>query len=128
MENLTDKVAVITGGASGIGFATARILASRGAKLVLADIEPSALDRAVSELSATDTAVEGVVCDVGDLNAVQNLADTAFEKMGKVHIVFHNAGVAVGWPIVDMKHSDWEWTLRVNDGALSMGLWRLREA
>ena len=114
MEHLSDKVAVITGGASGIGFATARRLASRGVRLVLADIEASALDRAVTELSATGPAVEGVVCDVGDLKAVQHLADTAFEKMGAVHIVFHNAGVAVGGPIAEMQHSDWEWTMRVN--------------
>ncbi len=114
MEHLTAKVAVITGGASGIGFATARRLASRGVRLVLADIEESALDRAVAELSTTGTTVEGVVCDVGDLKAVQHLADTAFEKMGGVHIVFHNAGVAVGGPIAEMKHSDWEWTMRVN--------------
>lgn len=114
MEHLTAKVAVITGGASGIGFATARRLASRGVRLVLADIEESALDRAVAELAVTDAAVEGVVCDIGDLKAVQHLADTAFEKMGAVHIVFHNAGVAVGGPIAEMKHSDWEWTMRVN--------------
>ena len=114
MEHLAAKVAVITGGASGIGFATARRLASRGVRLVLADIEESALDRAVAELAATDAAVEGVVCDIGDLKAVQHLADTAFEKMGAVHIVFHNAGVAVGGPIAEMQHSDWEWTMRVN--------------
>ncbi len=114
MEHLTTKVAVITGGASGIGFATARQLASRGVRLVLADIEESALDRAVAELAGTGTDVEGVVCDVGDLKAVQHLADTAFEKMGTVHIVFHNAGVAVGGPIAEMQHSDWEWTMRVN--------------
>ncbi len=114
MEHLTDKVAVITGGASGIGFATARRLASRGVRLVVADIEESALDWAATELAATGTTVERVVCDVGDLKAVQHLADTAFEKMGAVHIVFHNAGVAVGGPIAEMQHSDWEWTLRVN--------------
>ena len=114
MEHLTDKVAVITGGASGIGLATALRLASRGVRLVLADIEESALDRAATRLAAAGTAVEGVVCDVGDLKAVQRLADTAFEKMGAVHIVFHNAGVAVGGPIAEMQHSDWEWTMRVN--------------
>ena len=114
MEHLSAKVAVITGGASGIGFTTARRLASRGVRLVLADIEESALDRAVTELATAGAAVEGVICDVGDLKAVQHLADTAFEKMGAVHIVFHNAGVAVGGPIAEMKHSDWEWTMRVN--------------
>ena len=114
MQNLSNKVAVITGGASGIGLATARLLAGHGMRLVLADIEQAALDRAVAELSASGAAVDGVICDVSDRQAVQHLADHAFEKAGGAHVVFHNAGVAVGGPIVDMKHSDWEWTLRVN--------------
>lgn len=114
MQNLSNKVAVITGGASGIGFATARLLAGHGMRLVLADIEQAALDRAVAELSASGAAVDGIICDVSDRQAVQHLADHAFEKAGGAHVVFHNAGVAVGGPIVDMKHSDWEWTLRVN--------------
>ena len=88
MEQLTDKVAVITGGASGIGLATARVLAGRGARLVLADVEASALDQAIAELSANGTTVKGVVCDVGDLKAMQRLADTAFDSMGAVHLVF----------------------------------------
>lgn len=114
MQNLSNKVAVITGGASGIGFATARLLAGHGMRLVLADIEPAALDRAVAELSASGAAVDGVICDVSDRQAVQHLADHTFEKAGGAHVVFHNAGVAVGGPIVDMQHTDWEWTLRVN--------------
>ncbi len=114
MENLTDKVAVITGGASGIGFATAQAMAKRGAKLVLADIEDAALQNAVRELRSSGAVAEGVVCDVSKLKSVQNLADTAFSKMGAVHIVFNNAGVAVGGPIAEMKHSDWEWTINVD--------------
>jgi NAD(P)-dependent dehydrogenase (short-subunit alcohol dehydrogenase family) len=114
MEHLEGKVAVITGGASGIGFATAKALATRGAKLVLADIEPAALERAVANLTATGAKAEGVVCDVSNLADVQHLADTVFDRMGAVHIVFNNAGVAVGGPIVEMKHSDWEWIMRVN--------------
>jgi len=114
MEDLQRKVAVITGGASGIGFATAKVLANRGANLVLADIEPSALDRAVAELASSGAKVEGVVCDVSDFASVQRLADTSFSKMGAVHIVFNNAGIAVGGPIAEMKHSDWEWTIQVD--------------
>jgi NAD(P)-dependent dehydrogenase (short-subunit alcohol dehydrogenase family) len=114
MEQLAGKVAVITGGASGIGFATAKALAAKGVKLVLADIEPRALEKAAAELATAGTRVESAVCDVSKLRDVEGLAATAFRQMGGVHIVFNNAGVAVGGPIVAMKHSDWEWTMQVN--------------
>ncbi len=114
MENLSGKVAVITGGASGIGFATAKALAAKGAKIVIADIEATALDKAVAQLSSSGAKIEGVVCDVANLASVQHLADEAFAKMGAVHIVFNNAGVAVGGPIASMKHSDWEWIIKVD--------------
>jgi NAD(P)-dependent dehydrogenase (short-subunit alcohol dehydrogenase family) len=114
MENLTGKVAVITGGASGIGFATAKALADKGAGIVIADIEATALDKAVATLSSSGVKVEGVVCDVANLASVNHLADTAFSRMGAVHIVFNNAGVAVGGPIASMKHSDWEWIIKVD--------------
>src|SRR5262245_42730892 len=114
MEQLAGKVAVITGGASGIGFATAKALAAKGVNLVLADIEPGALEKTAAELTATGTKVESVVCDVSKLTDVERLAATAFLRMGAVHVVFNNAGVAVGGPITAMKHSDWEWIMRVN--------------
>jgi NAD(P)-dependent dehydrogenase (short-subunit alcohol dehydrogenase family) len=114
MENLGGKVAVITGGASGIGFATAKALADHGAKIVIADIEATALAKAVAALSSSGAKVEGVVCDVANLASVQNLADIAFSRMSRVDIVFNNAGVAVGGPITAMKHSDWEWIIKVD--------------
>ena len=114
MDTISGKVAVITGGASGIGFATAKALAAKGARLVIADIEASALNQAVAELSSSGAKVEGVVCDVADLGSVQNLAQQAFSKMGAVHILFNNAGVALNGHIVDMKQSDWEWIIKVD--------------
>jgi len=114
MENLSGKVAVITGGASGIGFATAKALAAKGAKIVIADIEATALDKAVGALSSSGAKAEGVVCDVANLASVQKLADTAFAKMGAVHIVFNNAGVAINGHLAQMKHSDWEWIIKVD--------------
>jgi NAD(P)-dependent dehydrogenase (short-subunit alcohol dehydrogenase family) len=114
MDIISGKVAVITGGASGIGFATAKALAAKGAKLVIADIEASALNKAVAELSSSGAQAEGVVCDVADLASVQKLAQQAFSKMGAVHILFNNAGVALNGHIVDMKHSDWEWIIKVD--------------
>ena len=109
MEDLRGKVAVITGGASGIGLATARALAAEGARLVLADIEDGPLAAAAAELDAL-----GVRCDVSSLESVQALADAAYERHGAVDIVFNNAGVAVGGPMADMTHADWDWLVRVN--------------
>jgi len=114
MQDLKDRVAVVTGGASGIGLATARALAREGAKLVLADVEAPALDRAVAALRAEGAQAVGVPTDVGDLAAVQALADRAWSAFGAVHIVFNNAGVAVTGPTQDATHADWEWSVRVN--------------
>lgn len=109
-----DKVAVITGGASGIGLATAKALARAGAKLVLADIETTALDKATQELAGMGAEVIGLRTDVGDRASVAALADAAWARFGAVHILFNNAGVAVFGPTQDMSHADWEWTMRVN--------------
>src|SRR5215472_4727504 len=114
MDTISGKVAVITGGASGIGLATAKALAGKGAKLVIADIEASALNKAVAELSSSGAKAEGVVCDVADLGSLRTLAQQAFSKMGAVHILFNNAGVALNGRIVNMKHSDWEWIIKVD--------------
>ncbi|MBI1179513.1 MAG: SDR family NAD(P)-dependent oxidoreductase [Alphaproteobacteria bacterium] len=114
MEELNGRVAVITGGASGIGLATARRLADEGMKLVLADIEQGALDEAVAEFEARGTPVVGVRTDVGDRSQVQALAGTAWDAFGGVHVLFNNAGVAVYGPVQEMRHEDWEWSIRVN--------------
>lgn len=114
MDTLQGKVAIITGGASGIGLATARKLAAEGSRLVLADIEQEALDDAVSGLQAAGAEAIGVKCDVGHLPEVQELADRTYEAFGAAHIVFNNAGVAIGGPIQSMTHEDWEWLVRVN--------------
>jgi len=107
--DLQGRVAVITGGASGIGLATARALRARGASLVLADIEQAPLDAATAELDAV-----GVLCDVSSRSSVEALADATYSAFGRADIVFNNAGVAVGGPTVEMTHADWEWLVAVN--------------
>ena len=114
MQDLQGKVAAITGGASGIGLATAKALAREGVKLVLADIEAAALDKAVAELAEQGANVIGVRTDVCDSAQVTAFADRAFEHFGGCHILFNNAGVAVFGAIQDMTHEDWEWSMQVN--------------
>ena len=114
METLADKAAVITGGASGIGWATARLLGQRGARLVLADIERGALDGAVARMAQEGIEAHGVVCDVSSLEQVTALADQAFERLGGAHILFNNAGVAVAGPVAEMSHADWRWIIDVD--------------
>jgi NAD(P)-dependent dehydrogenase (short-subunit alcohol dehydrogenase family) len=108
------RVAVITGGASGIGFAVARALGRQRAKLVLADIEQKVLDDAVRRLSEGRAEVIGIRTDVGDLASVQALADLAWEHFGGVHILMNNAGVATFGAAHAMSHADWVWTMQVN--------------
>lgn len=114
MQDLKGKVAVITGGASGIGLATARSLAREGVKLVIADIEQKRLDEAVASLTSDGAQALGVVTDVADKASVDALADRVWSHFGAAHIVFNNAGVAVFGPTQDMTHADWQWTVNVN--------------
>src|SRR3954454_11484728 len=114
MDSLEGRGAVVTGGASGIGFATAQELGRRRARVVIADIEAGALDQAVERLQAAGIEAHGVTCDVTSLDAVQSLADQAFDRLGKGHVVVNNAGVAVGGPVADMTHDEWRWVIDVD--------------
>jgi NAD(P)-dependent dehydrogenase (short-subunit alcohol dehydrogenase family) len=114
MRDFQDKAAVITGGASGIGFATAQALAKLGARLVLADIEDSVLKSAMNELSSAGAKAIGVRTDVGDRSSVGALAERSWSEFGRVDILFNNAGVAVFGPTQTMTHADWDWSIRVN--------------
>jgi len=110
-----NKVAVITGGASGIGLATAKQLAGRGAHVVLVDMQASALGPAAKAVGAMGPGrVETRVCDVSNHAAMQALAGDIVKTFGGVHIVFNNAGVAVGGPISAMSHDDWRWIIDVD--------------
>jgi NAD(P)-dependent dehydrogenase (short-subunit alcohol dehydrogenase family) len=106
--------AVVTGGASGIGFATASELGHRGVDIVLADVEADALNHAVERLRAEDIRAHAVPCDVTSLEQVESLASRAFDLLESVHIVFNNAGVAVSGPIAEMTHQDWRWVIDVD--------------
>jgi NAD(P)-dependent dehydrogenase (short-subunit alcohol dehydrogenase family) len=110
---LNGKVAVITGGASGIGLAMAEALAGRGCKLVLADVEVPVLEKVVAELQDR-TEVLGVPTDVSDKAAVDELARVTDEHFGGADIVHLNAGVGTSGPMVETTHEDWRWLIGVN--------------
>ncbi|MDB5480701.1 MAG: putative oxidoreductase [Caulobacteraceae bacterium] len=114
MQDLRDKVAVVTGGTSGIGFAVAQALGREGARLMLADIDATQLDEAVRRLQAAGIETEGLATDVSKRDEVERLADRAWERFGAVHIVMNNAGVAVFGATQDMTHEDWMWSVNVN--------------
>jgi NAD(P)-dependent dehydrogenase (short-subunit alcohol dehydrogenase family) len=116
VRDLNDKVAVVTGGASGVGRAMAERFAAEGMKIVVADVEGPALDRAVAELTKGGAEVTGVVTDVRDYESVEALRDRAVETYGKVHILCNNAGVGSGAEgrIWEHELNDWRWALEVN--------------
>ncbi|MGE2691320.1 SDR family NAD(P)-dependent oxidoreductase [Mycolicibacterium pulveris] len=114
MDNFDGRATVITGGASGIGFATAREFARRGARIMLADIDQTALDDAVAALRGDGVDAHGVVCDVRKLDDVTHLADEAFGVFGDVHVVFNNAGIAYAGPIAQTSHDDWRFVIDVD--------------
>jgi NAD(P)-dependent dehydrogenase (short-subunit alcohol dehydrogenase family) len=114
VESFEGRAAVITGGANGIGFATAREFARRGARVMLADIDQAALDDAVETLRADGVDAHGVVCDVRNLDNVDHLADEAFRVFGDVHVVFNNAGIAYAGPIAQTSHDDWRFVIDVD--------------
>lgn len=114
MDAFRDRVAVITGGAGGIGMAMARAFAARGAKLVLADLDDAALERAAAELGAAGADVLPVRTDVTAPESVEALAASAAERFGGVHVVCNNAGVATFGEIRRASHRDWVYTMNVN--------------
>lgn len=114
MEQLEGRVAVVTGGGSGIGRAVATQLAGAGMHVVVADIQQDALDATVADLVQAGRRVIGVRTDVSDGDSVRALADAAVAEFGAVHVVHNNAGVGVGGPIWTHTERDWQWVLGVN--------------
>jgi NAD(P)-dependent dehydrogenase (short-subunit alcohol dehydrogenase family) len=115
MKDFRDRVAVVTGAASGIGRALADRFAAEGMKVVLADVEEEALRLAEAEFREKGVDVLGVRTDVSKAEEIERLAQQTLDAFGAVHIVCNNAGVAGAWgPTWANTLDDWNWIVGVN--------------
>ncbi len=114
MRELSGRTAFITGGASGIGLELGRAFVAAGMKVMLADVETSALERAVASLREVTSDICGVACDVADADSVERAAQATFDAFGHVHVVCNNAGVAAGGGIDNISLDNWRWVIDVN--------------
>jgi NAD(P)-dependent dehydrogenase (short-subunit alcohol dehydrogenase family) len=114
MRELRGRVAVVTGAASGIGLGLARAFAAEEMRVVLADIEQVALDRAAEGLRSAGPEVMAVRTDVSSRAEVEALAEAAMDGFGAVHVLCNNAGVGCSAPVGQTSLADWEWTLAVD--------------
>jgi NAD(P)-dependent dehydrogenase (short-subunit alcohol dehydrogenase family) len=116
MKDLTGRVAVVTGGAGGIGRAMGERFGHEGMKVVLADVEEAALVTATEKLRAEGVEATAVVCDVADYASVERLRNAAVERYGAVHLLCNNAGIGAGAEGALWEHelNDWRWAFNVN--------------
>ena len=116
MDDFTDKLAVITGGASGVGRSLAFALAGAGARVLVADVDAKTLAETRDALEAAGATAHAHVCDVTDPSSVDEIAAFAFDSLGGAQLVFANAGVASGeaGPLWGYADNDWKWCFEVN--------------
>ena len=114
MKDFKGKVAVITGGANGIGFAVAKECARRAIKIIIADIDGNDLKRAEEQLKAEGADVLAVEMDVMKFEDMEILAKKALEKFQHIDLLFNNAGVVVAGPSWLLSLNDWEWIMKAN--------------
>jgi len=116
MKDFNGKLAVVTGGASGVGFAIGEALAKEGAKVILTDVEQESLEASTATLVEQSLEVSCKVADVSDSSSMHELAKWCQSEHGPVHLLFNNAGVAPAelLPIWDTKPNDWQWAYGVN--------------
>jgi NAD(P)-dependent dehydrogenase (short-subunit alcohol dehydrogenase family) len=124
MRDVAGKVAVVTGGASGIGLTMSRHFAEQGMRVMLADIQPDPLDAAVRELRHDGLEAAGWVTDVTQLESVEALAARTVDVFGAVHVVCNNAGIGPGGQTMlwDYEPNDWRWCVDVNVYGVAWGI------
>jgi 3-oxoacyl-[acyl-carrier protein] reductase len=108
------EVAIVTGGAGGIGEAAARAIARRGARVALADLRPAAAEEAATRLQAEALDVEPVTVDVGSEASVRAMVETVLRRWGRIDILVNNAGVESSKPFLEIGLEEYEQVMRVN--------------
>jgi NAD(P)-dependent dehydrogenase (short-subunit alcohol dehydrogenase family) len=116
MQDFNGKVAVITGGASGVGRSLAFSLGRRGAKVVIGDVDKAAMEQVLVDLGAENIEVQVEFCDVTSTDSLNALADKAEQAFGAIDLVFANAGIGAGesGAMWEYSEKDWQWCLNVN--------------
>jgi len=114
MDDFRGKVAVVTGGGSGIGRALCLAWAREGARVVVADVDEPGMAETAAAIARAGGHALTVRTDVSRREAVQALADRAFRELGGVHVLCNNAGVAASGPLHEASHADWQWLIGVN--------------
>lgn len=128
MTDLKDKVAVVTGGASGIGLATAKAFLAKGAKVVIGDYNEDSGKAVEQELKETFENVLFVRTDVADEQSVENLVKTAVDQFGQLDIIFNNAGIGIQKPTHELTDEEYKRVIAVNQDGVFYGIkYALRE-
>src|SRR5580704_11762433 len=121
LAQLEGRAAFITGGASGIGLGIASACLKSGMRVVLADLRPDHIERALDVLDGGDR-VHAIELDVCDRQAFARAVDEATGRVGNVHLLVNNAGIAMGGPIALAGYDDWDWGLGVLLGGAVNGI------
>ncbi len=121
MYTINDKVAIITGGASGIGLATANAILEKGGKVLLADYNQEALDAVTRELKNKKLPVEGFVADVSNEDDVKNMVGAAVKAFGRLDIIFNNAGIGVLAETETLTFEDYNNVIKINQDGVFFG-------
>jgi NAD(P)-dependent dehydrogenase (short-subunit alcohol dehydrogenase family) len=111
---ITNRVALVTGAAGGMGKYTAKVLAQHGAKVAINDIVPEALEQTVNEFKAAGYEAMGCVADVMNREAVQKMCKDVVDRFGSLDILVNNAGLEKAGPLRNLTEADWDLTLNVN--------------
>jgi NAD(P)-dependent dehydrogenase (short-subunit alcohol dehydrogenase family) len=122
MQDFKDKVAFITGGASGVGFGQAKVFSSVGCKVVMADIRQDHLDQAMEYFHDKDAEVHAIKLDITDRDAYAGAADETERVFGPVQLLFNTAGVSIFGPLEKSTYDDYDWQMEVNFGGVVNGI------